>query len=236
MEGISSSTIPRHVAIIMDGNGRWAAARGLPRAAGHREGAKAVRRTIQAALHHGVGWLTLFAFSSENWQRPESEITDLTGLLRHYLRHEMNELHENGVRLRVIGERGRFGASLAAELAEAEQRTAGNDRLNLVIALSYGSRGEILLAARRAMASGLPPEQLTEAAFSGLLTTQGFPDPDLLIRTSGEQRLSNFLLWQAAYAELLFTDVLWPDFGEDDFGRAVREFASRERRFGARPG
>ena len=236
MEGISSGTIPRHVAIIMDGNGRWAASRGLPRAAGHREGAKAVRRTIQAALHHSVEWLTLFAFSSENWQRPESEIVDLTGLLRHYLRHETNELHENGVRLRVIGERGRFGAALAAELAAAESRTAANNRLNLVIALSYGSREEIVLAARRAMTSGLDPDQLNETTFAGMLTTTGFPDPDLLVRTSGEQRLSNFLLWQAAYAELLFTDVLWPDFGEEDFARAIRDFASRERRFGARPG
>lgn len=220
----------------MDGNGRWATARGLPRAAGHREGSRAVRRTIRAAIQHGVEWLTLFAFSSENWQRPEAEITDLTGLLRHYLRNEVNELHENGVRLRVIGERGRFGAAIAAELAAAEQRTLGNDRLNLVIALSYGARDEIVLAARRAIASGMAPEALTETAFAGMLTTQGFPDPDLLIRTSGEQRLSNFLLWQAAYAELLFTDVLWPDFGPDEFSRAVREYATRERRFGARPG
>ncbi len=236
MEGVSHHTIPRHVAIIMDGNGRWAASRSLPRVAGHREGAKAVRRTIQAAIDHGVKWLTLFAFSSENWQRPEPEISDLTGLLRHYLRHEMNELHENGVRLKVIGERGRFGPALAAELAAAEHRTAGNTRLNLVIALSYGGRAEIVAAARRAIESGIAAEALGEDDFAAFLTTQGDPDPDLVIRTSGEQRLSNFLLWQAAYAELWFTEVLWPDFGPADFAKALHNFTTRERRFGARPG
>jgi undecaprenyl diphosphate synthase len=236
MEGVSPHIIPRHIAIIMDGNGRWAAARGLPRAAGHAEGAKAVRRTIQAAIDHGVRWLTMFAFSSENWQRPESEIADLTGLLRHYLRHELGELHENGVRLRIIGERSRFGAAIAAELADAEARTRDNDRLNLVMALSYGGRADIVAAARRALATGMAPEALTEADFAGLLATAGIPDPDLLIRTSGEERISNFLLWQVAYAELFFTDVLWPDFDGRHFTNALREFSTRERRFGARPG
>jgi undecaprenyl diphosphate synthase len=227
--------MPRHVAIIMDGNGRWAACRGLPRVAGHREGAKAVRRTIQAAIDQGVKWLTLFAFSSENWQRPESEISDLTGLLRHYLRHEMNEFYENGVRLHVIGERDRFGAAIADELVAAEAKTASNVRLNLVIALSYGGRAEIVEAARRAMASGIAPAALSEDDFAGYLTTSGFPDPDLLIRTSGEQRISNFLLWQVAYTELWFTDVLWPDFDAAHFAEALHEFTTRERRFGARP-
>jgi undecaprenyl diphosphate synthase len=236
MDGISPHTVPRHVAIIMDGNGRWAASRGLPRAIGHREGSKAVRRAIRAAIEHDVKWLTLFAFSSENWRRPETEIVELTGLLRHYLNHEVNELHENGVRLRVIGERGKFGPAIAAQLEAAEALTIGNDRLNLIIALSYGGRAEIVAAARRAMASGIAPNELGEEDFAGLLTTGGFPDPDLLIRTSGEQRLSNFLLWQAAYAELWFTDVLWPDFGPAHFAEAINEFTRRERRFGARPG
>jgi undecaprenyl diphosphate synthase len=228
-------TIPRHVAIIMDGNGRWAASRGLPRVVGHREGTKAVRRTIEAALNQGVKYLTLFAFSSENWQRPQEEISDLKGLLRHYLRSELNELHENGVRLVIIGERDRFGANLATELADAEAKTLQNDRLVLVMALSYGGRADIVDAARRALGTGMRPEELTEEKFGALLATDGIPDPDLLIRTSGEERISNFLLWQTAYAELYFTDVLWPDFGPEHFAQAVTEFTRRERRFGARP-
>jgi len=235
MEGISL-TIPRHVAIIMDGNGRWAAARGLPRVVGHREGIKAVRLSIEAAMETGVKFLTLFAFSSENWQRPQSEIADLTGLLRQYLRSELNELHENGVRLKIIGERGRFGPNLAEDLEAAEARTAGNGKLTLIMALSYGGRADIVEAARRAVASGLAPEEITEQNFASWLATDGIPDPDLLIRTSGEERISNFLLWQTAYTELYFTDVLWPDFGRKDFSNAVLEFARRERRFGARPG
>jgi undecaprenyl diphosphate synthase len=219
----------------MDGNGRWAAARGLPRAIGHREGIKAVRRTIEAAMAQGVKYLTLFAFSSENWRRPKEEVTDLTFLLRQYLRSELNELHEKGVRIRTIGERDRFGPNLAAELADAEAKTVNNEKLTLIMALSYGGRGDIVAAARRAVASGLPPEAITEDVFASFLATDGVPDPDLLIRTSGEERISNFLLWQTAYAELFFTDVLWPDFGEQDFARAVGEFARRERRFGARP-
>jgi undecaprenyl diphosphate synthase len=220
----------------MDGNGRWAASRGLPRAVGHREGIKAVRRAIEAAVNLGVKYLTLFAFSSENWRRPEAEVTDLTGLLRQYLRSELEELHGNGVRLRIIGERDRFGPNLSADLAAAEARTAANEKLTLVMALSYGGRADIVEAARRAVASGLTPEQISEQAFASFLATDGIPDPDLLIRTSGEERISNFLLWQTAYSELYFTDVLWPDFAEQDFGGAVREFSRRERRFGARPG
>ncbi len=232
--------VPGHVAIIMDGNGRWAAARGLPRVAGHRAGAQAVRRTIEAAIRAGVSWLTLYAFSSENWRRPAGEVRDLTGLLRHYLRNEVAELDAQGVRLRFIGDLGRFPADIQSELRAAVQRTLDNTRLNLVIALSYGARAEIVDAARRlaaaAQAGTLDPAALTEAAFGRALATAGMPDPDLILRTSGEQRLSNFLLWQAAYAELLFLDVLWPDFDAARFGEALAEFARRERRFGARPG
>ena len=236
----SGEPVAVHVAIIMDGNGRWAAARGLPRVAGHRAGAQAVRRTIEAAIRHGVPWLTLYAFSSENWRRPAAEVLDLTGLLRLYLRNEVAELAAQGVRLRCIGELNRFPADIQAELARAEAATAGNARLNLVIALSYGARGEIVAAARRvaeaAREGRLDPAALTEAGFGALLETAGFPDPDLIVRTSGEQRLSNFLLWQAAYAEFVFLDTLWPDFGEAEFAAALAAFARRERRFGARPG
>ena len=231
---------PVHVAVIMDGNGRWAAARHLPRVAGHREGARAVRRTIEAAIDQGVRWLTLYAFSSENWRRPAGEVLDLTGLLRHYLKSEIAELRANGVRLRIIGDRARFPADIQAELATAETSTAANTRLNLNVALSYGARDEIAQAARalamEARAGRLDPEAIDAAAVAARLSTAGMPDPDLLIRTSGEQRLSNFLLWQAAYAELVFQDVLWPDYGTAHFAAALAEFARRERRFGARPG
>ena len=231
---------PAHIAIIMDGNGRWAAGRGLPRAAGHRAGAQAVRRTIEAAAGAGVGWLTLYAFSSENWRRPADEVLELTGLLRHYIRQELNELAGKGVRLRVLGDRARFDAETRADLDRAEQATRGNTRLNLNVALSYGARDEIVAAARAAAAAAaagqLDPATLDEAAFSSLLFTAGMPDPDLVIRTSGEHRLSNFLLWQSAYAELVFLDVLWPDFGAAELTEAMQEFARRERRFGARPG
>ena len=233
-------SVPAHVAIIMDGNRRWAAARGLPRVAGHRAGTQAVRRTIEAAINRDVRWLTLYAFSSENWSRPPSEILDLTGLLRHYLRQELAELKREGVRLRVIGDRDRFGPDLCAELNRAEIETIGNTRLNLNMALSYGARAEIAAAARRAAeaarAGTLDPADLDETAFASLLATAGMPDPDLVVRTSGEHRLSNFLLWQCAYAELVFTDVLWPDFGATEFDAALTEFRRRERRFGARPG
>jgi undecaprenyl diphosphate synthase len=231
---------PAHVAIIMDGNGRWAAARALPRIAGHRAGAQAVRRTIETAIRLGVKWLTIYAFSSENWRRSAAEVLDLTGLLRRFLKSEIAELAAAGVRLRIIGDRARFDPDIQDDLAQAERDTAGNTRLNLVVALSYGSRAEIVAAARAAaeaaLSGRLNPTDLDEAAFTSFLSTSGVPDPDLIIRTSGEQRLSNFLLWQAAYAELLFIDVLWPDFGPDHFAEALAEFARRERRFGARPG
>jgi undecaprenyl diphosphate synthase len=223
----------------MDGNGRWAAARHLPRIAGHREGGKAVRRAIEAAMREGVGWLTLYAFSSENWRRPVEEVTDLTGLLRHTVKTELAEFAANGIRLRVIGDRGRFPADIQASLADAEVTTSGNTRLNLTVALSYGGRAEIAAAARAlaeaARDGRLDPTAIDEAAFARRLTTVGIPDPDLVIRTSGEQRLSNFLIWQAAYAEFVFLDVLWPDFGPEHFAAALAEFARRDRRFGARP-
>ncbi len=235
MDQSPAQAIPQHVAIIMDGNGRWAASRGLPRVVGHREGAKAVRRSIEAAIGQGVKYLTLFAFSSENWQRPADEVSDLRGLLLQYLRSELKEMHEAGVRLKVIGEHSRFGPNIVAELGAAEAKTANNARLTLVLALSYGGRADILAAAKRAIEEGVPAEALTEHKFASLLATAGIPDPDLVIRTSGEQRLSNFLLWQAAYAELVFLDVLWPDFNEQDFAGAVKTFGARVRRFGARP-
>lgn len=232
--------VPAHVAVIMDGNGRWATARKLPRVAGHRAGARAVRRAIEAAIASGVGWLTLFAFSSENWRRPADEVRDLTALLRHYLRSEIAELHREGVRFRVIGERARFGRDIVAELERAEALTAANNRLNLTVALSYGARAEIADAARRLAAAvragTLDPGAVDERVFGGFLATAGIPDPDLLIRTSGEHRLSNFLLWQSAYAELVFLDVLWPDFGPIEWADALAEYGRRERRFGARPG
>jgi len=231
---------PTHVAIIMDGNGRWAASRRLPRIAGHREGARAVRRTIEAAIQTGVAWLTIYAFSSENWRRPAGEVLDLTGLLRQYLKNELAELKDNGVRLRVIGDRSRFDPDIQRDLAAAEAETSANSRLNLTVALSYGARDEIVGAARKlaeaARDGRLDPVLIDEVRFSSALATTGIPDPDLVIRTSGEQRLSNFLLWQAAYAELVFLDVLWPDFAAEHFEAALTEYARRERRFGARPG
>jgi undecaprenyl diphosphate synthase len=232
-----ASVVPQHVAVIMDGNGRWARARGLPRIAGHRAGAQAVRRCIEAAIASGIDWLTLYAFSSENWRRPQAEVSDLTALMRQYLRSELAELSANGVRFRVIGDRERFSPELRTELDRAERQTAGNCRLNLTVALSYGGRAEIVSAARSAVraaqAGKIDPETMDEASFGRFLSTAGMPDPDLLIRTSGEQRLSNFLLWQCAYAELLFLDVLWPDFAASHLSSAIAEYARRERRYGA---
>ncbi len=232
----SGRATPSHVAIIMDGNGRWANSRGLPRAAGHRAGAQAVRRAIEAAIGCGVQWLTIYAFSSENWRRPPEEVLDLTGLLRRYLRQELAEMSREGVRLRVLGNPQRFDGDLQSELARAEQSTRGNSRLNLNIALSYGARDEIVAAAKAiaaaAAAGELKPGELDEARFGQFLFTADMPDPDMVIRTSGEQRLSNFLLWQSAYAELVFLDVLWPDFCRADFEFALAEFSRRERRFG----
>lgn len=230
-------TVPRHIAIIMDGNGRWAAKRGLPRVMGHRNGAEALRRTIKAAAALGIPYLTLFGFSSENWKRPPSEVDDLMGLLRHYLRGEIAELHRQGVRLRVIGDRARLAADIVTLIENAEGLTRDNGGVNLTVALSYGGRAEIVAAARaiaRKAADGeIDPEAIDEAVIARHLFTADLPDPDLLIRTSGEQRISNFLLWQCAYAELVFTTTLWPDFGRADLEQAIADFGCRERRYGA---
>jgi len=228
---------PQHVAIIMDGNGRWAAARSLPRAAGHRRGAEAVKVACESAIRLGVGYLTLFGFSSENWTRPDHEVSDLMGLLRYYLQREVGFLQEHGIRLRVIGDRGRLAPDIVAAIETGEARTAGNRQLTLTIALSYGGRAEITLAARRlaeAAAEGrIEAAAIDENAFATFLYTSDMPDPDVVVRTSGEQRLSNFLLWQVAYAELVFLETLWPDFSRADFERVVREFRLRERRYGS---
>lgn len=232
-----SNTAPGHVAIIMDGNGRWAKARGLPRTAGHKKGVDAVRRTVEAARELGIGTLTIFSFSSENWRRPEEEISDLMGLLRFYLRSEVAELHRAGIRLRVIGDRNRLSEDINRLIANAEEMTRDNRVMTLVVALSYGSRLEIVHAARRlaeeVAAGRLSPDAIDEDALSARLYTADIPDPDLIIRTSGEKRISNFLLWQAAYAELVFVDTLWPDFTKRDLEAAIEEFHRRERRFGA---
>ena len=230
--------VPRHVAIIMDGNGRWAKARHLPRVAGHRRGADAVRNTVRAAGDLGIEVLTLYAFSSENWRRPADEVADLMGLLRHYLRGEIDELARNGVRLRIIGDYSRFAPDLIEMLDGAIARTSVNDKMTLVIALNYGAQDEIVRAVRAlaiAVRDGaIDPAAIDEAAIEARLDTSDLPPLDLMIRTSGEKRLSNFLLWQAAYSELAFVDTLWPDFGHDALASAVAEYGTRERRFGGR--
>jgi undecaprenyl diphosphate synthase len=237
---VSPGSLPRHIAIIMDGNGRWARARGLPRIAGHRRGAEAVRRTLTAAAEIGIPYLTLFGFSSENWKRPLNEVDDLMGLLRHYLRGEIAELHGNGVRLRVIGEKSRLAPDIVAMIDNAEKLTAANTGINLTIALSYGGRAEIAAAARKiaaaAKSGAVSLDAIDEDLIARHLFTADLPDPDLLIRTSGEQRISNFMLWQCAYAELVFTKTLWPDFGRADLEQAITDYRCRERRYGASVG
>lgn len=237
--GGSAVAPPRHVAIIMDGNGRWAAKNGVSRSKGHRRGADAVRKAIEGAGQNGVEFLTLYAFSSENWNRPADEVTDLMGLLRIYLSREIKTLHKEGVRLRVIGNRETLSADIRGMIEKAETLTKNNNRLNLVIALSYGAREEITSAAKSLaldVASGLlTADEITEQLISERLYTRDIPDPDLIIRTSGEQRLSNFLMWQAAYSEFLFMPVLWPDFDQASFSEAVEAYKGRDRRFGARP-
>lgn len=236
----SAERPPRHLAIIMDGNGRWARARGLPRSVGHERGVEAVRRTVEAVGEMGIAYLTLFGFSTENWSRPESEVADLMGLLRFYLRREVAELKRNGVRLRVIGDREKLPPDIVPMIARAEDLTCRNDSLHLTVALSYGGRREIVEAARslarEARAGRLDPGQIDEDSFAGRLSTAELPDPDLLIRTSGEKRISNFLLWQCSYAELVFVDTLWPDFARADLERAIGEFRRRERRYGTSVG
>jgi undecaprenyl diphosphate synthase len=233
-------SLPRHIAIIMDGNGRWAKARGLPRIAGHRRGAEAARGAVIAAAELGVPYLTLFGFSSENWKRPLSEIQDLMGLLRYYLRGEVAELHRNGVRLKVIGDLGTLDPDIISLIEHAEAMTRENTRIILTIALSYGARAEIIAAvraiARQVASGGLAATAIDEECFARHLFTAELPDPDLLIRTSGELRISNFLLWQSAYSELVFTKTLWPDFSKRDLQQAIDEYCGRERRYGASAG
>jgi len=229
--------LPRHVAIIMDGNGRWAKKRYLPREAGHYAGMTAVRETVRAACDLGLQNLTLFAFSSENWKRPKTEVGALMGLFRAYFRSDMDELVERNVRMRIIGHRGRVAGDIQQMILDSEGRTAQNTGLNLTFAFDYGSQEEIAAAARelaRAAAEGrLDPETITTELFASRLFTSALPDPDLIIRTSGEHRLSNFLLWQSAYAEMLFLDTLWPDFDRAALAAALEHFAGRDRRFGA---
>jgi len=230
----------QHVAVIMDGNRRWARARGMPPIFGHQRGAEAVRRTLEGCREWGIGHLTLFAFSSENWKRPTGEVHELMNLLRFYLRREINELARNGVRLSFLGERDVMAPDIAETMAEAELQTRHNTALRLTIALNYGSRREIARAARhlaeQAVAGELDVAAIDEDRFGQTLNSLGLPDPDLLIRTSGEQRLSNFLLWQLAYAELVFLPVHWPDFNQENLGQAIAEFQRRERRYGASSG
>lgn len=227
---------PVHVAIIMDGNGRWARSRGLPRTVGHQRGAEAVRRAVTGAAELGISYLTLFGFSSENWKRPLSEIDDLMALLRLYIRGEIDELDRNGVRIRIIGDRQKLAPDIVQLIEQAELRTRGNLRLNLTVALSYGGRAEIAQAAAQIggdiQAGKLKPEEVNEALFGRYLLTADLPDPDFVIRTSGEKRISNFLLWQSAYAELIFVDRLWPDFTKEDLSAAIREYQQRDRRYG----
>jgi undecaprenyl diphosphate synthase len=232
----SGRDIPHHVAIIMDGNGRWAAQRGLPRGEGHRRGVEAVRNTVRVATELGIGILTIFSFSSENWSRPRSEILDLMALLRRFIRNDLADLHRNNVRVRVIGERESLDPDIARLLEEAESLTRANTGLVLVVAFNYGARQEIARAVRRLAedveAGRLRPEAITEDLLASRLDTSDLPDPDLVIRTSGEQRLSNFLLWQAAYSELVFVPVFWPDFDRATLEGAIAEYRTRERRFG----
>lgn len=232
----SSARLPRHVALIMDGNGRWATGRGLPRTEGHRQGLEALRRIVRHAGKVGIEVLTIYSFSSENWSRPETEVSFLMGLLRRFVQRDLSELHEANIRIRIIGSRSDLEPGIKSLLQEAEDLTRNNTGLNLVVAFNYGSRTEIVRAARklseRVQSGELRPQDITEELLEGQLDTGGLPDPDLIIRTSGEMRLSNFLLWQAAYSEFYFCEKLWPDFDEAAFDKALSCFGSRERRYG----
>ncbi|MEQ1669255.1 MAG: isoprenyl transferase [Hyphomicrobium sp.] len=232
----SPAATPRHVAIIMDGNGRWARERGLPRTLGHRQGVEAVRRTVRAAIELDISYLTIFSFSSENWKRPLEEIDDLMGLMKRFIRRDLADLHKAGVRIRMIGERQKVDSELMNLIDEAVEVTANNTVMTLVIAFNYGSRGEIAKAARRLavqVAEGiLQADDITVDRIAAALDTAGIPDPDLLIRTSGEMRLSNFLLWQTAYTEFVFLETYWPDFDRAVLEGAIADFRARERRFG----
>jgi undecaprenyl diphosphate synthase len=227
---------PLHVAIVMDGNGRWAKRRGLPRTFGHPRGVDAIRRTVEAAPHCGVRWLTLYAFSTENWSRPAGEVSEVMRLLKLYVNSDLERLANEGVRVRILGRREGLPRDIADIVARAEERTKHNDAFHLQVAFNYGARGDIVDAARALMAAAargeLTPETLTDEAFEARLSTGGLPAPDVVIRTSGEQRLSNFLLWESAYSELVFQDVLWPDYGLEHLKAAIDEFHTRERRYG----
>lgn len=231
-----TATIPKHVAIIMDGNGRWAHARSLPRLEGHRRGVEAVRRTIRAAADLGIEYLTIYSFSSENWRRPASEVNDLFGLLKFFLKRDLAELHKNNVRIKIIGSRDLVPLDILTLLDEAQKTTEHNTSLTLVVAFNYGARGEIVDAvqaiSRKVISGELALEHIDETQVSANLSTYGIPDPDLLIRTSGEERLSNFLLWQLAYSELVFLPVLWPDFDKEHLEEALKHYHARDRRFG----
>jgi len=229
---VNFEQLPAHVAIIMDGNGRWAAQRHLPRVEGHRAGIEAVRDVVETSARLGIGVLTLYAFSVENWKRPRAEVSTLMMLLKRYIRLELGNLNKNNIRFRVIGRSDELSPDVQHELAAGISQTAGNTGMLFNIALNYSGRTEIVDAARRALAAGISPDDLDERRFSDFLYTAGQPDPDLLIRTSGEMRISNFLLWQIAYSELYVTDVLWPDFRRPQFLAALDEYARRERRFG----
>ncbi len=230
------SAVPTHVAIIMDGNGRWAKLRGLPRTMGHRKGVESVRETVRAAADAGISYLTLFAFSSENWRRPESEVNDLMGLMKAFIRRDLADLHRENVKIRIIGDRENLRGDIFPLLLEAEETTRNNTALTLIIAFNYGARDEIARAARKisekVAAGTIRPEDIDAALIDRHLDTHGIPDPDLVIRTSGEERLSNFLLWQAAYSEFVFVPEFWPDFTRDVFYAALEKYAARERRFG----
>lgn len=227
---ISKSDGPKHVAVIMDGNGRWARKRGLPRSIGHKRGAESAKRIVEYAADADVEYLTLFGFSSENWSRPEDEVQELMKLLRHYLRSQTAEFHKKNARLSVIGDRSAFDQDIVDLIENAEDLTKGNDKIHVLIALNYGGRQDIVQAVHKIIHED--PDDI-ETAISSNLQTAGIPDPDLLIRTSGEQRISNFLLWQCAYSEMVFTQTLWPDFSEQDFQAALSEYSRRDRRFGA---
>ncbi len=230
---ISGGRVPRHVAIIMDGNGRWAQQRGLPRAAGHRAGSENIRRIIERFSDHGVQYLTLYAFSTENWSRPQSEVQALIKLLSRFIKRELDNLHKNGVRLQLLGHIESLPEWLQDQVQDAVDLTAANTRLTLNLCFSYGGRDDIVGAIREIVASGIPEEHITEEVVAEFLSTAGSPDPDLLIRTAGDLRISNFLLWQCAYAELYFTDTFWPDFGREDIDIALAEYGRRKRKFGS---